>query len=187
MQAAVKVDWCSVMALSEQLIHGQWNISMYLSICYLGLFIKDVIIFLDFLTPPPLSSFLLNKLIKQDHLLATLPPPSPSIDDVFYERPRTHFSLYFSGKCNSYQRNSFSINIDHIKLDATGYWIYVNTSHMDYYRFYKYNFAFSNDTLLKSFDHGSFTLKARIDASCAAILRIQFFHNLDSYRNPLAR
>ena len=101
--------------------------------------------------------------------------------------PSTHFSLFFSGKCNSYQRNSFSINIDHIKLDATGYWIYVNTSHMDYYRFYKYNFAFSNDTLLKSFDHGSFTLKARIDASCAAILRIQFFHNLDSYRNPLAR
>ena len=51
------------------------------------------------------------------------------------------------------------MNIDRIELAAaTGHWIYTNASHMDYYRFYKYNFAFSNEPLWKTFDNGTFTL-----------------------------
>ena len=68
--------WIDQIFVTYSVVLIKMNFSSYLHL-HRGPFIKNVINFLKFLTPLPLfvsSSLLINKLIKYDQLLTTLPP-----------------------------------------------------------------------------------------------------------------
>ena len=75
---------------------------------------------------------------------------------------------------------------------TTGHWVDVNHSHRDYDILHsvgsrsKYHSNSEEIIFLEKFDK-IFALTAEIDASCAAILRVKFFHNLKKYDDTLEK